>query len=119
MLTQFVEREMEEVELKDIVEPDLMHRILTSIYGSADVVTPGKAGLPRVVLNFIYYPGLIYILETMVTTCFSIEQWFSIFFLTCGTLYTRHGQSAALRYRPSSLFLRPLDLFCYFEKQTI
>ncbi len=41
MLTQFVEREMEEVELKDIVEPDLMHRILTSIYGSADVVTPG------------------------------------------------------------------------------
>ena len=43
MLTQFVEREMEEIELKDVVEPDLMHRILTAIYGSADVVTPGTS----------------------------------------------------------------------------
>ena len=34
---------MEEIELKDVVEPDLMHRILTAIYGSADVVTPGTS----------------------------------------------------------------------------
>ena len=58
MLTQFVEREMEEVELKDIVEPDLMHRILTSIYGSADVVTPGKAGLPHAVSDCLYYASI-------------------------------------------------------------
>ena len=46
MLTQFVEREMEEIELKDVVEPDLMHRILTSIYGSVDALTPGKRVAP-------------------------------------------------------------------------
>jgi hypothetical protein len=38
MLTQFVEREMEEIELKDVLDADLMHRILSSIYGSVDVV---------------------------------------------------------------------------------
>ena len=38
MLTQFVEREMDEVELKDVVDAALMHRILSSIYGSVDVV---------------------------------------------------------------------------------
>ena len=37
MLTQFIEREMEEVELKDVFDADLMHRILSSIYGSIDV----------------------------------------------------------------------------------
>ena len=54
MLTQFVEREMEEVELKDVVEPELMHRILTSIYGSVDVVIT-SANVQELLLAATYF----------------------------------------------------------------
>ena len=107
---------MEEIELKDVVEPDLMHRILTAIYGSADVVTPGKSQTATKTIIFDKFENLLLKQGRQYFETIKMYSRFSIHSLVSHKLGSPNEQTETIDKAQVLVFTLVMGEKCYMRQ---